>query len=123
MRVNSGRNYGGNGDESDKCSSVAGWEVLNFGGFEGEFTFLGKVKYGYTVSEKFAVSFAVGWNIDWLWKGESDCSGCETEEVLYRRNHSNFLFLLLYRDLLATNTNRSPTEKLSSRILAELLVY
>ena len=75
----SGRNCGGNGDESDKYSSVAGWEVLDFEGFEGEFTFVGKVKYGYTASEKFAVSFNVGWNIDWLWKGDSDCSGYEAE--------------------------------------------
>ena len=31
------------------------------------------------MSEKIAVSFTVGWNIDWMWKGDSDCSGCEAE--------------------------------------------
>ena len=77
----SGRNCEGNVDESEKFSSVAGWGVLDFEGFEGELTFIGKVKYSYTVSTKFTVSFTVGWNIDWLWKGDSDCSGCQAEEA------------------------------------------
>lgn len=62
------------GDEGGKDASVAVREILDF---EGEVTFLVRVRCSCMWRETVLVSLGGEMSIDRVWDGNGDCSGCE----------------------------------------------